>query len=128
MNTLTFTLSSGIEIELSKEDMEQLKPLIDKALANLDDRLYERLKKADSTVVAEELQKLNDLELIEFAKVHDGQTEMNLLHLNSFSKKIYSELFRRAGLGYKKLRHLSFTQRDYLSSLGLKSKNDKPLR
>ena len=127
MKTITFTLSSGIEIELTKEDMEQLKPMIDKALANLDDNLYDRLKNSDSKFIEVELEKMNDLELVEFAKVHDEQTEMKLLHLDSFSKKIYSELFKRAGLGFKNVRHLSFTQRDYLKSIGLKYKNDKPL-
>ena len=127
MKTIKFILSSGIEIELTKEDIEQLKPMIDKALANLDDNLYDRLKNSDSKFIEAELQKLNDLELVEFAKIHDEQTEMRLLHLDSFSKKIYSELFKRAGLGFKNVRHLSFTQRDYLKSIGLKYKNDKPL-
>ncbi|KNB60992.1 hypothetical protein [Chryseobacterium sp. Hurlbut01] len=127
MNKLKFTLSSGIEIELSKDDMEQLKPMIDKALANLDDDLYDRLRNSDSKIIEAELEKLNNLELVEFAKIHDAQTEMKLLHLDSFSKKIYSELFKRAGLGFKNVRHLSFTQRDYLKSIGLKYKNDIPL-
>lgn len=127
MKTINFKLSSGIEIELSKDDMEQLKPLIDNALANLDVNLYERLKKSESKIITETLGEMNDLELIEFAKIHDAQTVMNMLHLDSFSKKIYSELFKRADIGFKQVSHLSFKQRNYLHSLGLKSRNEKPL-
>ncbi|AZA73591.1 hypothetical protein [Chryseobacterium indoltheticum] len=127
MKTINFKLSSGIEIELSNKDMEELKPLIDSALANLDVNLYERLKKSESKIITETLEKMNDLELIEFARIHDAQTVMNMLHLDSFSKKIYSELFKRAGIGFKQVSHLSFKQRNYLKELGLKSKNDNPL-
>lgn len=127
MKTINFKLSSGIEIDLSKKDMEELKPIIDSALANLDVNLYERLKKSESKTITENLEKMNDLELIEFARIHDAQTVMNMLHLDSFSKKIYSELFKRAGIGFKQVSHLSFKQRNYLKELGLKSKNDNPL-
>lgn len=127
MKIINFKLSSGIEIELSKKDMEGLKPIIDSALANLDVNLYERLKKSESKIITENLGEMNDLELIEFAKIHDAQTVMNMLHLDSFSKKIYSELFKRAGIGFKQVSHLSFKQRNYLRELGLKSRNEKPL-
>lgn len=127
MKTINFKLSSGIEIELSKKDMEGLKPIIDSAIANLDVNLYERLKKSESKIITETLGKMNDLELIEFARIHDAQTVMNMLHLDSFSKKIYSELFKRAGIGFRQVSHLSFKQRNYLKELGLKSRNEKPL-
>jgi len=123
-----YLTNDGNDISLSLENWVKLMEFSKKAIANLDDSLYERLKNSESKIINEALEKMNDIELNEFAKIHDNQTKMNMLHLNSFSKKIYSELFKRAGLGFKQVSHLSFKQREYLKSIGLKSKNEIPLR
>lgn len=123
-----YLTNDGNDISLSLENWFRLIDLSKTVIANLEGNIYENLKKSDSKLLIETLEKMNDLELIELAKIHDGQTEMNLLNIDSFSKKIYSELFKRAGIGFKQVSHLSYRQRNHLESLGLKYKKEKPLR
>lgn len=123
MQPLKYTLSSGIEIQLSEDDVKGLKTLIDQEVLKLEFDFYENLKRSTPAIIENELSKMSDSDLIPFARVHDAKTELNLMRLDSFSKKIYRELFKRAGLGHKQVRSLSRKQLQYMDSIGLKTKN-----
>ncbi|WP_312394787.1 hypothetical protein [Chryseobacterium sp.] len=116
-------LSTGKEIELTAEELKELKPIIDKEFASLDENLYLKLKWSKPEIIREALENMALDELIEFAKFNDSQIEYSPgYRADAFTTKIRQELFKRHGLGYKQAFHLSFKQRDFLKSLGLKEK------
>ncbi|PWN60031.1 hypothetical protein [Chryseobacterium oncorhynchi] len=117
-----FRLSIG-EIELSEEDIRLIKPQIDKAFVGLEQDEYEKLKESKPDEIKMALENMDDDELLYIAKVNDQKKPDNRYRPDSFSQKIYRELFKRKGdLGYKQLNHLSTIQRKYLTSLGLKER------
>lgn len=121
-------MHDGNEISLNRDNWETLKKLAEKAIANLPEDLYSKIKLLGLKDASKQLSELNDTALLEIAKTHDQQTELNLLHINGLSKRIYSELFKRAGMGHKQIQHLSSKQRKYLETLGLKHRNETKLR
>lgn len=118
----------GNEISLNRDNWEALKRLADKTIANLPEDFYLKIKSVELNEASNQLSELTDAALFEIAKTHDQQTELNLLHINGLSKRIYSELFKRAGMEYKQIQHLSSKQRKYLETLGLKHRNETKLR
>lgn len=119
MEATKFTLASGEEIMLTLEDVKALKPQIDTALAGLEETIYNDLKWRNREEVSQRLQALTDEKLLELAKLNDklfkgGEKDRTL------TQRIRMELFKRNGIGHKQLTaHLSATQRNFLTSLGL---------
>ncbi|MCT2409978.1 hypothetical protein NZD88_20680 [Chryseobacterium antibioticum] len=115
--TITMTLTTG-EIVLTMDEIRLIKPIIDKAFADLDESIYGRLLAEEPTKVKEELINLGYDKLIALAKINDKEKGPR-----SFTKKIRSEIFKRHGLGYKQLTTcMSSKQRNLLKELGLNSK------
>lgn len=50
MEQIKFQISNGQEISLSREDIELLKPQIDKAFANLDENLYRNFSAGEISI------------------------------------------------------------------------------
>ncbi|MDN5396620.1 MAG: hypothetical protein L0G02_08135 [Lactococcus lactis] len=121
MKTVKYTLVSGQEIELTPEDIKALKPIVDAAFANLDDSLLKHLRWSSPKAIQTELATLSDDKLLELAKLND-LNPMNGHNISVFTNKIRSELFKRNGLGHKQINHLSYKQRSFLESLGLRTK------
>ena len=118
MEATKFTLADGKEIMLTAEDVKVLKPQIDKAIADLDESIHESLKWRKRDEVEKTLESLSSEKLLQLAILNDerfqgGERDRTL------TNRIRSELFKRNGLGYKQVGHMSSTQRDFLSSLGL---------
>jgi hypothetical protein len=120
MIVLKIKLSFG-ETGLTEQDIRDLKPEIDKAFLNLNQDEYTKLKNSTKTVIEETFENMTDEELLKFAKVNDLHKREHYI-VDSFTQKIYAELFKRIGLGHKQLRTLSFKQRKYLKSLGLRDR------
>ncbi|MDV7696268.1 hypothetical protein N6B72_04965 [Chryseobacterium soli] len=122
MKKLTIKLSNGQEVELIAEDVKILKHIIDQAFANLDDSEYERIKKLKPSDIPSELELLSDGDLFLIAKQNDEHIEEKEYNRDSFTIKIRQELFKRRGIGFIQIKHLSRIQRNYLDSLGLKNR------
>lgn len=121
MKTLTVTLSNNQQVVLTPEDIKMLKPKIDEAFANLDENLYPLLKVSTPEKIKETLENMTDAELEEFAKINDLHKRGGYKP-DAFTQKIFSEIFFRAGLGYKQLGHLSSKQSALLETKGIKSR------
>ncbi|PXW07105.1 hypothetical protein C8D70_12320 [Chryseobacterium sp. CBTAP 102] len=120
--TLTVTLSIG-EITISDKDILKLKPLLDQAFIELDDSaFYKKILGMKPVEQVKELEDMTDEDLINLAKANDLYSSGGQVYSN-FTIKIWKELFKRVGLGYKQVnRYLSFAQSSYLEGLGLKSR------
>ncbi|NML69996.1 hypothetical protein HHL23_09305 [Chryseobacterium sp. RP-3-3] len=119
MKTVKYTLVNGQEIELTPEDIKLLKPVLDEAFANLDDIIYKKLKVSTPDEIREALAAMTNEELLRLAEQNDPHRRDGR-RPDAFSTKIFQEMFKRAGYGYKQLSHMSFKQRNYLASLGLR--------
>lgn len=118
MEKLKVSLSFG-EIELTNEDIKKLKPIIDTAYTQLDESVYNGLKWEKADIVKERLDKMSDDELLEVAKL-DDENPLQGYTSQVLTKRILSELFKRNGIGWKQVGHLSRKQREFLESKGLK--------
>ncbi|AZA49770.1 hypothetical protein EG346_16985 [Chryseobacterium carnipullorum] len=121
MKTVKYTLETGQEIELTPEDIKALKLIVDAAFANLDDTVYKKLKASTPVEIKEALAAMSDEDLLQFARMNEPHRR-NGYKPDPFSLKIYQELFKRNGYGYKQVSHLSFKQERFLKSLGLRTK------
>jgi Mor family transcriptional regulator len=126
MKKTKITLSVGdIYLEdLTKEDIKILKPYIDELFSNLDDSDYERIKKLTASEIEHELNNMTEGELYHFAKTNENFMEFSSWKADSFTLKIWKEIFKRHNLGYKQLRSLSKKQRNQLTKLGLSYRKD----
>lgn len=79
------------------------------------------LKISEPKIIREALESMSDEQLIEFAKEND-QHKRKGYRPDAFTQKIFAELFKRKGLGYKQLGHLSSIQARYIESLGIESR------
>lgn len=122
MKQINFTLRDGTQIHLTEVDVKNLKPIIDKAFANLDDNLYHNLKVSNKETIEITLKSMSEEQLIEFAKTNDLFKIKHSYKQDSFTQKIFREIFIRKGIGYKQIRHLSRKQRNLIESLGISSK------
>ncbi|SHF17817.1 hypothetical protein [Chryseobacterium vrystaatense] len=114
MKSITVTLN-GQEITISIEDQKMLKKMIDSNLADLDETIYQRLKVSSPAEVETELETMGDDQLLELARLIEKEKGPKPLN-----KRVRSELFKRAGIGYKQLStYMSKKQREYLESIGL---------
>ncbi|WP_347216666.1 hypothetical protein [Chryseobacterium sp.] len=120
MKTFKVKLSIG-EVILTEDDIRLLKARIDKEFITIDQTPYEELKASKNEVIEKTLKEMGDDELLQLAKVNDLHRPEGY-YTDEFSRSIYSEMFKRKGLGYKALRRLSAKQREYLTSLGLRYK------
>lgn len=114
-------LESGLEVDLTSNDIRMLKALIDKEFLTIDQTPYDKLKASKNEVIEQTIKEMTDQELLELAKVNDLHRPEGYYN-DPFSQKIYSEIFKRKGIGHKQLRRLSVKQRQYLVSLGLRYK------
>lgn len=121
MKEIKYKLSNGQEIELTEEDVKNLKPIIDEAFLKLDESVYKRLKGSSPTEIVAELAEMSDDNLLNLAKSNDLSPRSGSVH-KSFTIKIWAELFKRNGIGKPTGRHLSFKQSAFLEGLGLKTK------
>jgi len=110
--------------DLTKEDIKILKPYIDEVFSNLDDSDYERIKKLTASEIEHELNNMTEGQLYHFAKTNENFMEFSSWKADSFTLKIWKEIFKRNNLGYKQLRSLSKKQRNQLTKLGLSYRKD----
>lgn len=121
MKTFTIKLSND-EIVVSEEDIKLGMPQWENAFNSLGDSGYSRIKAMKGSEIVLELENMPDGDLYQLAKENDKHIEYKTYHADSFTIKIRQELFKRKGLGYKQVGHLSKVQRNYLGTLGLKNK------
>ncbi|PWN59161.1 hypothetical protein [Chryseobacterium oncorhynchi] len=118
------TVSFG-EIELTEEDLKLAKPIIDLAFSSLDDSHYDTVKKMKVSDVLETLAKMTDGELYHFAKINEEFMTSAGYKIDSFTLRIWKEIFKRNGIGYKQVGYISNKQRNLLIRLGLKYRVDR---
>ncbi|WP_241287522.1 hypothetical protein [Chryseobacterium indologenes] len=120
MNPIKVKLTSGDTL-LLESDVLYLKPIIDAAVAALNQPTYLEIKGKKPDECRAALSKLTFDELLNIAKCDDLNPMGGFVH-KAFTLKIRAELFKRKGLGYKSVSNLSHAQSLYLEELGLSKK------
>ncbi|WP_159479822.1 hypothetical protein [Chryseobacterium sp. 18068] len=122
MKKFEITLSVG-NLIFTEDDIISLKSFVDNCFLELNQDDYKKLKRSSKEVIEKTLEKMTNDQLIEFANINDIYRKEIAYRPDSFTQKIYREIFKRKeGMGFKQLGHLSSKQREYLESLGLKSR------
>lgn len=118
MKEIKVTLSSG-EITLTPDDIQKLKPIIDSALADLEDDLYAKLAAMKLKDAKPTLEQMTELQIIELMKEDAMQIKFRWYDITGLTKILLSELFKRNGLGYKSVDRLSGSQKSFLKNLNI---------
>lgn len=118
MKEIKVTLSSG-EITLTPDDIQKLKPIIDSALADLEDNLYAKLAAMKLKDAKPILEQMKELQIIELMKEDAMQIKFRWYDITGLTKILLSELFKRNELGYKSVDRLSGTQKSFLKNLNI---------
>ena len=117
MNPIKVKLTSG-EILLMEADVIYLKDIIDTAFSSLYEVTYLEIKGQKPEECRLALSKLSFDDLLNIAKCDDLNPFGGQFH-RSFTLKIRAELFKRKGLGYRNVHHMSSSQKAYLEELRL---------